>query len=264
MQKYILTLTYLLFVSVAPLFAWGQTGHRVIADIAYNSLTDKASAAVDSLLGRKGMVWWANWADQIKSDTIYPDSYDWHFQDLAPNLSDSAVISTLHCYPQHGGRLWQTLDSLRSLLADTIKPQGQNHIDALKFFIHLVGDAYCPMHIAHEDDLGGNRVKMKWFYTPTNLHRVWDENLIDSRGFSYSEYAEHLVARYSSELEEIEKAPFDSLLLQTYQLTQDIYDYQNLNDENTYHYIYRWHEACEKQLYKAGVRLAKWLNIFYK
>ena len=254
----------MLFAAVPPLFAWGQKAHRIIAEVAYNSLTDKAAAAVDSLFGRHGMVWCANWADEIKSDTVYPDSYDWHFQDLAPRLTDSAVIATLHCYPLHGGRLWRVIDSLKTILSAPQKPQGQQHTDALKFFIHLTGDCYCPMHIAHEDDLGGNLVKMKWHGEPTNLHRVWDENLVESRGYSYTEYADYLISSYSAERQAIENASRDSLLIVSYRLTQDIYDYQNSGDSNTYHYIYRWHKVCEKQIYTAGVRLAKWLNKFYR
>ena len=53
-----------------PMFGWGQEGHRVIAKIAYDNLSGKARKAVDKTLSKQGMVYWANWPDEIKSDTI--------------------------------------------------------------------------------------------------------------------------------------------------------------------------------------------------
>ena len=72
-----------------PALSWGQKGHRVIAKIAYDNLNRKAKKAVDKTLGKGGIVYWANWPDEIKSDTIYPTSYDWHFQDFDGGLSDT-------------------------------------------------------------------------------------------------------------------------------------------------------------------------------
>jgi len=114
------------------------------------------------------------------------------------------------------------------------------------------------------DDKGGNAVKMKWFSNHTNLHSVWDTKLIDSQGYSYTEYALMIEDMYGKERKAIEAATDEELLLQTYHLTEAIYNYQENWDGNTYHYIYRWHQACEEQLYIAGIRLAKLLNSIYK
>ena len=115
--------------------------------------------------------------DEIKSDTIFSDRYDWHFQDLAPALSEEAVLATLSSYPSHGGRLWMALDSVQRTLV-----RNPHDRTALIYLVHLMGDSYCPMHIAHEDDLGGNRVRMQWFDKSVNLHSVWDDHLIESIG----------------------------------------------------------------------------------
>lgn len=37
-------------------------------------MTKRAIKKVDSLLGKHGMVYWATWADEIRSDTIYPEA----------------------------------------------------------------------------------------------------------------------------------------------------------------------------------------------
>lgn len=242
-----------------PTMAWGPRGHRIIAEVAYRHMTKKAQKNVDAVLGTHGPVHWANWPDEIKSDTIYPDSYDWHFQDMNPGLSDSAVVAMLTDYPKEGGRLFMKTDSLIALLR-----QDRNNKDALVFLIHFIGDRFCPMHIAHMDDAGGNKVKMKWFGQNTNLHTVWDTKLVEYRGLSYSEYTEWLEDLYSNRQKEIREASWEELTVSNYHITDSIYRYQDTFDGNTYHYAYRWVDTMEWQLYQAGIRLAQLLNELYK
>ena len=239
-----------------PALSWGQKGHRIIAKIAYDNLHRKARKQVDRLLGKQGMIYWANWADEIKSDTIYPISYDWHFQDFEGGMSDSAVVAALTDYPKEGGNLFRALDSLTALK--------EKDVHTLRFIVHLVGDRYCPMHTAHLSDRGGNDVKMRWFREDTRLHTVWDTHLIESQGYSFSEYARKLETEYAAEKKGIEQMNEAELLLHNYHFTEDIYTYQATWDGNTYHYIYRWRQPMELQLYVAGIRLAKLLNEIYK
>ena len=244
-----------------PAWSWGQEGHRIIAKIAYDNLNKKTRKCVDAVLGKGGMIYWTNWPDEIKSDTIYPDSYDWHYQDFDGGLSDAVVADALVHYPVEGGNLFRAIDSLTAVLnANDQQPIAKIH--TLRFLIHLSGDRYCPMHMAHMDDKGGNAVKMAWFSKNknTNLHTVWDTKLIESQGYSYTEYAEMLEWRYADQREAILQMTDKELLLHNYHLTEAIYSYQETWDGNTYHYIYRWHEPMEYQLYVAGIRLAQLIN----
>lgn len=242
-----------------PSFAWGPEGHRIIAEVAYNYMTKKAVKQVDNVLGTHGMVYWSTWADEIRSDTIYPNSYDWHFQDLEGGMTDSEVAAVMTDYPKEGGNLYRALDSLYLLLQ-----KDKNNRDALRFVVHLSGDRYCPMHQGHISDKGGNTIKLKWFGTQTNLHRVWDEDLIRFRGYSVSEYAQLLIDMYGNERKAIEQASPEELLIRTYHITSDIYAYQTTWNGNVYNYVYRWKEPMERLLYTAGVRLAMVLNELYK
>ena len=242
-----------------PALSWGQKGHRVIAKIAYDNLNRKAKKAVDKTLGKGGIVYWANWPDEIKSDTIYPTSYDWHFQDFDGGLSDSIVADALIHYPAEGGNMFRALDSLVAVLK-----AGKGDAHTLRFVVHLSGDRYCPMHMAHMDDKGGNTVKMKWFGENTRLHTVWDTHLIESQGYSYTEYAAKLENEYQWRKKTIQAMSEEELLLHNYHFTEAIYAYQTTWDGNTYHYIYRWHTEMEQQLYIAGIRLAQLLNEIYR
>ena len=259
MRKIVLFFSIVLFIiPTQPVWAWGQEGHRIIGQIAYNHLNKKAKKHVDKVLGTHGIVYWSNWPDEIKSDTIYPDSYDWHFQDLDAGMTDEAVAATLTNYPSQGGKLWRITDSLFAVLE-----KEPDNFDVLRFYIHLLGDVFCPMHTAHLDDKGGNAVKLKWFGKSTNLHRIWDSDLIQSRGYSYSEYAEYLENRFAPETKEIQKMTKPEIVIHNYHLCNEIYAYQEAGDDNTYHYIYHFAPEMEWQLYAAGIRLAQLLNELY-
>lgn len=293
----ILLVSLLTVVYTVPAFGWGQEGHRIIAKIAYDNMTRKARKSVDRIEegerrkyeggsmkeegrmkekgGRRelkeGIIYWANWPDEIKSDTIYPTSYDWHFQDFDGGMSDSAVVAALTDYPKEGGNLFKALDSLVTVLRTDRKQTASLTEDrliqlehTLRFIVHLSGDRYCPMHMAHMDDKGGNAVKMKWFGGNTNLHTVWDTKLIESQGYSYTEYAQKLEREYAWKKKEIEKMSDAELLLMSYHKTEAIYAYQATWDGNAYHYIYRWRQPMEEQLYIAGIRLAQLLNAIFK
>ena len=244
-----------------PAFSWGQEGHRIIAKIAYDNLKCSTKKKVDKIVGKRGIIYYANWADEIKSDNIYPQSIKdgWHFQDLDAGMSDSLVADALTHYRAEGGNLFRALDSLEIEMAgEKVDPINEEHI--LRFIIHLNGDRYCPMHIAHMDDKGGNMVKMKWFGRETNLHAVWDSKIIESQGYSYTEYAQMIQDEYGDMKREIEKKSDEQLLIDSYHMTESIYQYQQIWDGNTYHYIYTWRQPMERQLYIAGIRLAMWLN----
>ena len=178
-------------------------------------------------------------------------------------MSDSLVADALVHYPTEGGSLFKALDSLVNVQRDNVRcTKADPH--TLRFVIHLSGDRYCPVHVAHMDDKGANKVKMKWFGRDTNLHSVWDTKIIESQGYSYTEYAQKLEQEYAHHKKAILAMSEADLLLHNYHVTEAIYAYQQTWDGNTYHYIYRWRTPMEEQLYIAGIRLAKLLNEIYK
>ena len=255
--KYIIFFAILAF-SAGQLLAWGPTGHRVVAQIAYDNLNCRARHRVDRVLGKHGIIYWSTWADNIKSDTIYPESYDWHFQDLDSGLSDSAGLADLTHYPTVGGNLFRAMDSLVNLLR-----HDPGNVDALRFLIHIASDRFCPMHMGHLEDLGGNTIRFDWFKQPYNLHRLWDEGIIIAVGYSYTEYANYLEDRFADQKKAIRRMSDGELLLHNYRLTEQIYAYQQEWNGNPYVYVYRFAPDMEWQLYAAGIRLAKLLNEIY-
>jgi len=240
------------------LLAWSKTGHRIIAQVAYDNLNCRARRQVDKILGKHGLIYYSNWADEIKSDTIYPTSYNWHFQDFDSDITDSALIAALTDFPKKGGELFRAMDSLETLLYED-----PNNADALRFIIHLMGDRFCPMHMGHSKDRGGNDVYLEWNRRPYNLHRVWDDGIIEINKYSYSEYAKLVEDVFGNQKKAIMKMSEEDILRHTHALTEEIYAYQEVWNGNALYYVYHFSRKMEWQLYASGIRLAKLLNEIY-
>lgn len=48
------------------------------------------------------------------------------------------------------------------------------------FLVHFVGDVHQPLHVGLEADEGGNTIIIHWYRRKTNLHHVWDSNIIET------------------------------------------------------------------------------------
>jgi hypothetical protein len=169
-------------------FGWGDAGHRFVAEIAQTRLSATARAAVDQLLalestaGVPGCVVSslpdaATWADCLRR---YRDNWEytfaWHFDD-AP-LCGEAVREQ---YCAEGRCLSAQVSRLTRVLADRGADPGKR-LEALKFVVHLVGDAHQPLHAIDNHDRGGNEIRVRLTGSPEprqNLHHVWDTDLVN-------------------------------------------------------------------------------------
>ena len=126
--------------------------------------------------------------------------------------------------------------------------------------IHLIGDLHQPMHVGLVEDKGGNDFKLQWFYKDSNLHSVWDREMIDSYGMSYSEIAENADILNKNQVKAIQEGSLVDWVNDTHKLTRQVYANVKPNDNLRYSYSYDNFETVRAQLQKGGIRLAKVLN----
>lgn len=240
-------------------YAWGLTGHRIIAEIAENHLCGKTRREVKKLFGKEKMAYWANWPDFIKSDTtgIWKEASAWHYVNVDPQTDFKSFEIKLK--EQAGPNIYSQI----KVLSEKVKDKNNSEKDrkaSLIFLIHLMGDLVQPMHTGRAEDLGGNKIEVTYFGEKTNLHSVWDGKLIDSQKYSYTEYAKLLDIKPKKEVKEIQMGTLEDWLYDSHKIANKVYSQTPAGSKLGYDYQYKFNETVERQLLYGGLRLAKLLN----
>lgn len=170
-------LTTLSFLSLS--YTWGPIGHSSIANIAQNLLSPNANSHVTSLLQYKyngNMSNAANWADEVRILPEFKWSAPLHFINT-PDWKCNYIRSR-DCYDQTEGKNFcvdMAIQNYTTLL------KKYNDVDSLKFIIHFVGDIHQPLHCGFIGDRGGNDIIGHFYKRKTNLHAIWDSEIIEKR-----------------------------------------------------------------------------------
>jgi hypothetical protein len=245
-------------------FAWGITGHRIVGELASRHLTPKAAKAVKAILGNESMAMVANWPDFIKSDTTrkYGHTNSWHYLDF-PTGNTRAQFDEFLAAHNKGENLYVETQELIKELKDPAT-SAQEKKFALTFLIHLIGDMHQPLHTGREEDQGGNKIQVTYFDKPSNLHHVWDEQLIEGQQLSYTEYTQALDTASVSQVKEIQSGNIADWMYESNKLADDIYARTPADSKLSYRYNYIFIGTVNNQLMKGGLRLAGLLNEIFK
>lgn len=236
---------------------WGPTGHRATGEIAEAHLTKKAKKKIDKLLKGEGLAFVSTYADQIKSDKKYKEFSSWHYV----NMPLDGNYETADKNPK--GDLVTGIDKCIATLKSKTASEDDKRF-YLKMLVHLVGDLHQPMHIGQKEDKGGNTIQLQWFNKGTNLHRVWDTNMLEEWGMSYIELAANTKDLSKEQIKLLQKGSIVDWVKDTHKLTKEVYNSVEIGDKLKYRYSYDHFPTVRKQLQKGGVRLAKLLNEIYK
>ena len=245
-----------------PSFAWGPKGHDIVSAIAEQNLTSKARKALDKLLDGHSIVYYSSWMDNLRNSPYWESSYHvtgtWHYANVdeghtyqtMPKCKEGDVVGELN-------RITYELKENYANLTDSMR------VDYVKMVIHMVADLHCPMHAGKLSDRGGNKVNVKWFGQPTNLHAVFDSHIIESsRKWCYSEWALHLDTKDRKYKKAVSRGSYEEWFNATVQNAFGIYDYLESkgSDELSYQFIYDFSPMIEESLLLGGLRLASVLN----
>src|SRR5215813_11060331 len=157
----------LIFIgATSPAWAWGDLRHRIICQIAFQELNDKARNEVNRLIALD---------DSFKS---FPDACTWpdhprkraeeHFVNVARTVR-TITVSECSVAPK----------CIFTAIAADLKVLDASSGDAarlasLKYLGHWVGDIHQPLHVSFADDRGGNFIRESGPCMNKNLHAVWD------------------------------------------------------------------------------------------
>ena len=164
-------------------YGWGQTGHRVVGSIAEYHLSKKARKNLKIILNGQSIAMVGNFMDEIKSDSTYDLYNPWHYCTI-PDGKTYEEAGT----PDEGDIIYAIQFFISELQSK--KLNSMDEAFALKCLIHLVADIHQPLHVGNGDDRGGNDVQVEYFWSNSNLHRVWDTGIINGQNLSYTEYTD--------------------------------------------------------------------------
>ena len=240
----------------SPAFAWGPKGHMIVARLAAAQLTPQARAAVQRLLPELDarQLWQvASWADDLRDTdpALFQQTKRLHFVNF--HSADCDYDPPRDC--RNGECAVAGIEKYSAILANRNNPPAER-AQALAFVVHLVGDIHQPLHADYRHDAGGNDYQVRWRGEGSNLHRVWDSAMLDTRHWSAARYAAYL---------ERATTPVDSggtptdWAEQSCRLDRDdgVYPRGHVIDDA---YVARELPVAELRLRQAGARLAAVLN----
>jgi hypothetical protein len=283
-----------LLLAALPAFAWGPSGHRIVAIIAEQRLSPQAREKISKLLldGKYSIVDIASCADTIRGNSRgNPTPADlmcrslagevpstnglWHYIDIPVPTK----AKTLEAFCKDDNCVTARIASFSQTLR-TSKDDAQRR-QALLFLVHFMGDIHQPLHAAERAcDKGGNSEHVNFSLdgkkeSNVALHHVWDSselellmnhaNITDDRVF-----AGILMAGIKpAEAEKWARASVDQIAWESYKLAvSKVYrgiPFQNfcgnqkpapLVTDLTSAYENDGTKVVREQLTKAGVRLA--------
>jgi hypothetical protein len=250
----VVTILILMFAFMSKVNAmdneWGKTGHRIIGEIAERQLSDDVKDIVYDILDGESLAVVSTWADEMRSNPNWRPYDKWHYVNLPLDLE----------YPDADVPEENVVTIIERCVAILKSPSSDKEMKKfyLKYLVHLVGDLHQPMHTGRYEDYGGSKIYLtfkgrKGSDNKTNLHVLWDTNLIDDFKMSYTEWSNHLQNKYRKEV--VKQSNTLEWTFESHWWARDIYKNTPDGSYLSYDYVYKYQPVLEKRLYYAGVRL---------
>jgi hypothetical protein len=232
--------------------AWGHIGHSLVAEVAFNNMDAKTKQTVLKYLDGMSIEDAANWMDSMRSDKNYNYMKPYHYVDFdrgadVTELSGDNIINVLN-------KTLKDLDNIKTLSNDEIKTR-------LLYLFHLIGDLHMPLHVGYKDDKGGNAVQVSFFGRNTNLHSMWDSDIIEYKNLTLADLMK--INNYKpSELAALQQIDVTYWAKDSRKYLKNAY---KLNDEKISDiYVDANFPIIKQQILKAGLRLAGVLEHYFK
>ena len=172
--------------------AWGWDGHRIVCALAWDELSPPVRTKIANILevsaarsdAREAFAESCLWADDVipwRKETA-----PWHYINIPKGATE--VVLARDCAAPNSCAAEQ-------ISLHAVRLHHPSAADDLRFTAHFVGDINQPMHVTYAEDRGGNQIKGTFNGLDTNLHAVWDYNMLDSTHRTWPEIATDLHSR---------------------------------------------------------------------
>ncbi|KAF9158934.1 hypothetical protein DFQ26_007098 [Actinomortierella ambigua] len=177
------TIAVALATAVYPAQSYGILGHTLTGQVAQKLLTPETARQIkeilspyyDGLLSKA-----APWPDTVKSKPEYRWASVFHYVNTpGDNPPDECRFE----YQFGGHDVLNGVYNMSSQLLHYKKNPPTTEVDraqredVLRFFVHFMGDIHQPLHTSGKDR-GGNDAAARWGTAKSNLHKIWDSQMI--------------------------------------------------------------------------------------
>jgi hypothetical protein len=215
-------------------------------------LTNKTKKELAKIMGHESLVEASTWMDNIKSDEKYDHTHAWHYVTIPDGMEYNSAEKS------DKGDAYEAIKRMIEILKNDVSSNEEKR-EAVRMLVHLVGDFHQPLHVGNGEDRGGNDVKIKWFYSNSNLHRIWDSEMLDSKEYSYSELSGLIDHPLNEAQMNFKSADLNVWVKEAMELRPQVYAIGE-KDNLSYEYMYKNWDTVQTQLLKGGLRLAAVLN----
>jgi len=236
---------------------WSKTGHRVTGEVAEAHLSKKAKRAISKLLDGASLALVSTFADEIKADRSFSNFSPWHYVNFPADKKYTEVT------PSDRGDLIVGIQKSIAIIKDESRTK-EDRAFYLKMLVHFIGDLHQPMHVGRLEDKGGNDIQIQWFNNGTNLHRLWDRDLISSLEMSYTELASTLPVLSKKQRKALQAGHVLEWVEESQDIANELYLSVGVGENIGYQYSYKYKDLLRHQLQKGGLRLAKVLNDLFR
>jgi len=258
---FILFAVHCLFVGSS--MAWSTEGHQIVGQIADDYLTTKTRQSITPLLNGKTLAAIAPLPDSYRSTSQGSWTAPCHYVDF-PDGATAYKSSYCGTYC-----VVESIYNYTNILTKT--PKVCNYTSgaepcALEFLTHYVGDIHQPLHAGYESDLGGNTVDVYYYTSLTNLHSVWDYNIITQWNSNMASAVTQLEKNITSALIKQIVATMDAAdwATESYKYVEgSVYDFTTYKSGDPWLQDPYYNEnlpVVQSQLTSAGIRLAQLIN----
>lgn len=245
----------LIIMLCSPLyfFGWGADGHKIVATIAQKKLNSGVEQLVKKYLGNMSFEEAAVWMDEIRSDHTLDYMKPWHYVNIE---KDATYVKAKE------GDIVSELETVIAELKNYKTMKDEDVTKDLKILFHLCGDMVQPLHTGYGSDKGGNSYDVTFNGKETNLHHVWDSDIIKSQKITAESCLKKTENWGADQIATIQKIDIMHWMNDSRSLLSEVYKVENHTISEDY--IKLNGEIIEKQLTKGGLMLAAVLNETFK
>jgi hypothetical protein len=252
MVNRLVLLIIFIFLLASQALAWGPRGHKIVAQIAKKYLDPSVADSLEYYLEDISLEKAGYWMDEVVMNSSYDFMEPWHFVAIENDKTyvrskNPDIVNVLE-------NLINTLDKKNSTKKEMLL--------SIKILTHLVADIHQPLHCGFAKDKGGSKLKVRFFFTSTDLHEVWDKEILEYQAIT-TEDCLRLASNFTKkDIANYQRVDVLKWMEESRALLSYVYDFKGnkLGDE----YLDKNTPIIKMQLVKAGLRLAAVLNQTFK